>query len=105
MSATPDPDLPGGGGGTQCVASEMHGHYVDIHECRAGNGLFYRLILGDNIEFDIHPDRILLRHGQARVEVRADKIITQAPLLEHHGDLHVKGDVTAEGNITDHVLP
>lgn len=55
-------------------------------------------MLGDNIEFDIHPERVLLRHGEVRMEVRADKIITKAPLLEHTGNMKVIGDVEITGD-------
>ncbi len=97
--ADPDPDLPGGGGGDHCGSGESHGFFLDIHECRSGNGLFYRLILGENIEFDIHPTRVLVRHGDVRLEVRADKIVTSAPVLEHTGRLNVTGDVEVTGNV------
>lgn len=96
--AEPDPDLPGGGDGDHCGSGESHGFFLDIHECRSGNGLFYRLMLGDNIEFDIHPQRVLLRHGEVRMEVRADKIITEAPLLEHTGKMKVIGDLEITGD-------
>lgn len=98
--AVADPDLPGGGGSEECASGESHGYYLDIHQCRSGGELYYRLILGDNIEFDIHPTRILLRHGDVRMEVRSDKIITQAPLLEHTGNINVIGNIDVTGDVT-----
>jgi len=96
--AQADIDLPNEDG-DHCGHGETHGLLFDLYECRSGNGLYYRLVLGNNIEFDIHPDRVLLRHGGVRLEVRDDKIVSHAPLLEHHGDMKIHGDVDVTGTV------
>jgi hypothetical protein len=106
-SAIPDEDLPGGSPGDDyCAQGEMRGYFSDLLECRSGNGLFYRLLCNDSVEFDINPDRVLVRHGQVRLEVRQDRllmsngadvelrleddrIVSRAPRFEHTGEFHV----------------
>lgn len=99
-SATPDEDLPGGGGGgAHCANGETRGFYQVLLECRSGNGLYWRLIC-DDIQVDINPDRVLIQHGaNVTVEVRSDKIITRAPVLEHHGNISIDGDVHITGDV------
>lgn len=87
-SAIPDEDLPTESG-DYCAKGETYGFFQELFECRSGNDLYYRLICG-GIELDIHPDRILMRHGlDVSLEVRADRIVSRAPVFEHTGDFKV----------------
>lgn len=95
--AIKDPDHPGGGGG--CSFSEMEGHRIEVKKCPDGY-LWYKIkIFGEEIEVDLNPARILIKHNDTTLEVKQNSvdIVGDTNIL---GDLAVDGDISVTGNIS-----
>lgn len=94
--AIKDGDHPSGGGST-CSTARLRGFNSEILQCN--NGIWYRLFLGDNIQLDFNPDRILLKHGDTLLEVKSDGVYVDGDLFVN-GNLTVSEDVVVEKDIT-----
>ena len=94
--AVKDPDHPSGGA-SSCSESEMRGYFVKLYPCVNDGNLYYRIKQGDDIELDFNPERVIVKHGNTKAEIRSNEVNVESLNVNVVGNLNVDGDISSTG--------